>query len=68
MKKLVQRNVYFFASITNCYYYVDHCSIKAYFRRLAETRRAENISAQLGSVCHASALDQENIAMLKQLY
>ena len=41
---------------------------KAYFRRRAETRRAENISAQLGSTCHGSALEKENIAVLKQVY
>ena len=41
---------------------------KAYFRRRAETRRAENISARLGSAWHASVLDEENIAVLKQFY
>ena len=41
---------------------------KAYFRRRAATRRTENISARLGSVWHASILDEENIVVLKQLY
>ena len=41
---------------------------EAYFRRRAETRRAENISARLGSAWHASVLDEENIAVLKQFY
>ena len=41
---------------------------KAYFRRRAETRRAENILARLGSAWQASVLDKENIAVLKQLY
>ena len=41
---------------------------KAYFRRRAEARRAEIISARLGSAWHASVLDEENIAVLKQLY
>ena len=41
---------------------------KTYFRRHAETRCAENISARLGSAWHASVLDEENIAVLKQLY
>ena len=37
---------------------------KAYFRRRAEARRAEIISARLGSAWHASVLDEENIAVL----
>ena len=41
---------------------------QAYFRRHAEARRAEVISARLGSAWHASVLVEENIAMLKQLY
>ena len=41
---------------------------KAYFRRHAEARRAEIISARLGSAWHASVLDEESIAVLKQLY
>ena len=41
---------------------------KAHFKRCAETRRAENISARLGSAWHASVLGKENIAVLKQLY
>ena len=41
---------------------------KAYFRHPAEARRAEIISARLGLAWHASVLDEENIAMLKQLY
>ena len=41
---------------------------KTYFRRSAETRCGENISAQLGLAWHASVLDEENIAVLKQLY
>ena len=41
---------------------------KVYFRCRAESRRAENISARLGSAWHASVLDEENIAVLKQLY
>ena len=41
---------------------------KTYFRRRAETRRAENISVGLGSGWHASVLEKENIAMPKQLY
>ena len=41
---------------------------KACFRRRAETRGADNISARLGLACHTSVLDKENIAMLKQLY
>ena len=41
---------------------------KTYFRRRAETRYAENISARLGLAWHASVLDEENIAVLKQLY
>ena len=40
---------------------------QAYFRRHAEARRAEVISARLGSAWHASVLVEENIAMLKQL-
>ena len=43
-------------------------SSKTYFRRRAEARRAEIISAQLGSAWHASVLDEENIAVLKQFY
>ena len=38
------------------------------FRRRAEVRHAEIFSARLGSAWHASALDKENIAALKQLY
>ena len=46
-----------------------YCQIsKAYFRRPAEARRAEIISARLGSTWQASVLDEENIAALKQLY
>ena len=41
---------------------------KVYFRRRAEARCAEIISAPLGSAWHASVLDEENIAVLKQLY
>ena len=41
---------------------------KAYFRRRAEARRAEVISASLGPPWHASVLGEENIAVLKQLY
>ena len=41
---------------------------KAYFRRRAEARRAEIISARPGSAWHASVLDEENIAVLKELY
>ena len=41
---------------------------KAYFRRRAEKRRAENISARLGSAWYASVLDKENIAVVKQLH
>ena len=41
---------------------------KAYFRRRTEARRAEIISARLGSAWHASVLDEENIAVLKQFY
>ena len=43
-------------------------SSKAYFRHRAETRRAEIIPARLGLAWHASVLDHENIAVLKQLY
>ena len=39
---------------------------QAHFRRRAETRRAENISARLRSAWHACVLDEENIAVLKQ--
>ena len=38
-----------------------------YFRRCAETSRAENISAWLGLAWHAFFLDKENKAVLKQL-
>ena len=41
---------------------------KAYFRRLSEAKRAEIISARLGSAWCASVLDEENIAVLKQIY
>ena len=41
---------------------------KAYFRRRTEERRDEIISARLGSAWHASVLDEENIAVLKQIY
>ena len=40
----------------------------AYFRRRAEARRAEIFSAQLGLTWHASVIDEESIAVLKQLY
>ena len=39
-----------------------------YLRRRAEASRAEIISARLGSAWHASFLNEENIAVLKQLY
>ena len=39
-----------------------------YFRRSAEVRHAEIISARLGSTWQASVLDKENIAVLKQFY
>ena len=45
-----------------------YTSSKAYFRRRAEIKRAENIAARLGSSWHASVLGEENIAVLKQLY
>ena len=48
--------------------FVNIVLFKTYFGRIAEARRAENISARLGSACHASVLDEENIAVLKQLY
>ena len=41
---------------------------KAYFRRRVEARRAEIISVRLGSAWHASVLDEERMAVLKQLY
>ena len=41
---------------------------KAYYRCRAEARHAEVISAWLGATLHASVLDEENIAVLKQLY
>ena len=41
---------------------------KAYFRRRAEARHAEIVSAQLGLAWHASVLHEENIAVLKQFY
>ena len=41
---------------------------KAYFRCRAEARHAEVISAWLGATLHASVLDEENVAVLKQLY
>ena len=41
---------------------------KAYSRRRAEVRRAEVISARLGSAWHASLLGEESIAALKQIY
>ena len=41
---------------------------QAYFRRRAEARRAEIILARLGSAWYASVLDEENVAVLKQLY
>ena len=41
---------------------------KAYFRCRAEVRHAEIISAWLGATWHASVLDEESIAVLKQLY
>ena len=40
----------------------------AYFRRRAEIRRTENISVRLGSTWYATLLDEESIAVLKQLY
>ena len=40
----------------------------AYFRRRVGTRHAENISVRLSSACHTSALDKENLAVLKRLY
>ena len=40
---------------------------QAYFRRLAETRPAESISVRLVSAWHASLLDEDNKAVLKQL-
>ena len=40
---------------------------KTHFRRWAETRRAENISAWLGSAWHFSISDEENLAGMKQL-
>ena len=43
-------------------------SPKAYFRRSAEARRAEIILARFCSAWHASVLDEESIAVLKQLY
>ena len=42
--------------------------IKAYSRRRAEARRADIISVRLGSTWHASVLNEENIAVLKQFY
>ena len=41
---------------------------KAYFRRRAKARRAEILSARLGSDWHAFVLGEENIAALKQFY
>ena len=41
---------------------------KAYFKPRAEERRAEIISARLGSAWQAFVLDEENIAVLKQSY
>ena len=46
----------------------DQIISKAYFRRGAEARCAEVISARRSSAWHASVLDEENIAVLKQLY
>ena len=43
-------------------------ALQAYFRRRAEARRAEIIPARPGSAWHASVLDEENIAVLKQRY
>ena len=43
-------------------------TFKAYFRRRAEASRPEIILARLGSAWQASVLDEENIAVLKQLY
>ena len=40
----------------------------AYFRHHAEARRAEIILARLGLAWRASVLDEENIAVMKQLY
>ena len=40
---------------------------KVYFRRRAETRCAQNISAQLSLAWHARVLRKENLAVLKQL-
>ena len=42
--------------------------VKACFRRRAEARCAEIISARLVSAWNTSLLDEENIAVLKQLY
>ena len=44
------------------------CSPSAYFRRSAESRRAEVILARFCSAWRASVLDEESIAVLKQLY
>ena len=49
-------------------YFLFSITSEAYFRRRAETRRAENISARFGLVWHVSVLDEENIAVLKQFY
>ena len=52
------------ASVT----FINKTDSKAYFRGGAEGRRAEVISARLGSAWHASVLDEENMAVLKQIY
>ena len=41
---------------------------KVYFRHRSEAKRDDIISARLGSAWRASVLDEENIAVLKQLY
>ena len=40
----------------------------AYFRRRAETRRTENLSARHSSAWHVSVLDEENLVLPNQLY
>ena len=47
----------------------DDCKNKrSWYRRRAEGRRGEIISARLGSAWHVSVLDEQSIAVLKQLY
>ena len=41
---------------------------QVYFRRRAEIWRPKNISARSGLAWYATVLDEENIAVLKQLY